>query len=677
MSCGPQGDPNQTIYSSETLHFFAVVLEETLQENKLRIPQKFVRKYGEALSDSVFVKLPCGSRWKIKLAKQDNKIWLEEGWPDFAKHYSIKRGGMVIFRYEGNSEFHAVIFDTSTVEIDYPSIPVHVDKPELRGPKQEVVEGDSVEILDDFLYCLKAREKSPLQCSQPHKRTRTSPEGESLSNSSDPKSKRSRHSERVLENSMSKGNLQSSEPEMIGMEKSTLTIICSFESDSDKSTTRRGSIYPILRRIKPRTGRSEKVAALDKASVFKSRHPFFKVFIQPSYIYGYDLDNNLEVGDVCVFVLLEDVKTVFEVVIFRADGNSETPISPALEFGAILEHRLTSIEVARILERVPFESEKPFFKALMEPSYVGPKTDHLLVPLDFAARYIKNQGDVVLSVPNCSSWFAEFRIRPLNWAARLCNGWHEFANDNSLEVGDICIFKLLDGTKISFEVSIVRFDEYECGQWSQAHKGGAKHVELEQRLMNETKSGGTLNGETSTLISPKSLPEKQATACIPTHWKTRNKKRLNFIEKSSIPERAPFESDKPFFKIVISSSYRDSNCLNVPVHFAKIYIKKYIKKKGDIVLSVPEGRSWSAHFRFKSLKVGKCVAQIYDGWKSFVVDNNVEVGDVCIFKLINVPKISFEVSIVRVADDAYRRRTRGGESSKGGASKQAKRRCTS
>ena len=38
--------------------------------------------------------------------------------------------------------------------------------------------------------------------------------------------------------------------------------------------------------------------------------------------------NNLEVGDVCVFVLLKDMKLSFEVVIFRLSRSSPTPMSP-------------------------------------------------------------------------------------------------------------------------------------------------------------------------------------------------------------------------------------------------------------------------------------------------------------------------------------------------------------
>ena len=38
-------------------------------------------------------------------------------------------------------------------------------------------------------------------------------------------------------------------------------------------------------------------------------------------------ENSLKVGDVCTFVLLESIQIAFEVIIFRVDGNSKTPMS--------------------------------------------------------------------------------------------------------------------------------------------------------------------------------------------------------------------------------------------------------------------------------------------------------------------------------------------------------------
>lgn len=124
----------------------------------------------------MYVKVPSGSEWKMKLRECYGKLWLENGWLEFKEHYSIGRGHMLMFRYEGNSKFQVVIFDRSTMEIDYTSTPIHFDESD-----------DSVETLVAVTPCSKTREKSPLPCFRPRKRTRTNPTGKTRSNLSPPK----------------------------------------------------------------------------------------------------------------------------------------------------------------------------------------------------------------------------------------------------------------------------------------------------------------------------------------------------------------------------------------------------------------------------------------------------------------------------------------------------------
>ncbi|PON78684.1 B3 DNA binding domain containing protein [Trema orientale] len=208
----------------------------------------------------------------MKLTKNDGNIWFEEGWPDFVKHFSIKRGTVLTFRYEANSEFHIVIFDTSTAEIDYPSSPVDFDKLGvdlvLRAPKEDVVEDDSIKILDDLSSCPKETEKSPLPYSQPCKRMGTKPTAHD-------------------------GGAIQVKPEEI-LTSETLT-----------SGTRTDE-----------TGRPSSL------EIFPAK---------------------------------------------QASRCMSTPWKTSLN----LELPPSSIQIARILRRVPFESEKPFFKVLMQTSYVG------------------------------------------------------------------------------------------------------------------------------------------------------------------------------------------------------------------------------------------------------------------------------------------------------------------
>uniref|UniRef100_A0A2N9G2Y2 TF-B3 domain-containing protein n=1 Tax=Fagus sylvatica TaxID=28930 RepID=A0A2N9G2Y2_FAGSY len=67
-------------------HFFKIILPSTMQDMKLRIPKKFVSEIGEELSTVATLTVPSG-----------------------------------VFKYEGNSNFHVLIFDKTATEIQYPN----------------------------------------------------------------------------------------------------------------------------------------------------------------------------------------------------------------------------------------------------------------------------------------------------------------------------------------------------------------------------------------------------------------------------------------------------------------------------------------------------------------------------------------------------------------------------
>lgn len=66
------------------------------------------------------------------------------------------------------------------------------------------------------------------------------------------------------------------------------------------------------------------------------------------------------------------------------------------------------------------------------------------------------------------------------------------------------------------------------------------------------------------------------------------------------------------------------------------------------VLCVIDGKSWCLELvvnkiaRHNTLEVKLCC-----GWMEFVRDNNLVVGDVCVFELIKSTKITFKVTIIR------------------------------
>ncbi|CAK7329782.1 unnamed protein product [Dovyalis caffra] len=100
-------------------HFFKIITQSTLKDKKLRIPNKFVRKFGEELSEVAKVFLPNGHSWQIALTKANNSIWFDDGWLQFVEHHSIGYGHLLVFGYRGYSNFHALIFDKTACEIRY------------------------------------------------------------------------------------------------------------------------------------------------------------------------------------------------------------------------------------------------------------------------------------------------------------------------------------------------------------------------------------------------------------------------------------------------------------------------------------------------------------------------------------------------------------------------------
>ncbi|OMP02101.1 hypothetical protein COLO4_11358 [Corchorus olitorius] len=157
----------------EPHHFFKIVLEDAIQEGKLKIPSRFARDYGNALSNPVLLKVPTGAMWEVELTKCDGKIWLENGWKKFSEHYSLKHGYFLVFRLEGNSQFHVLIFDTSASEIKYPNGNRDEEIQPQEVKIEESEEEESIQIIDDISAC--RRDKPELQCGRPYKMMRTNP----------------------------------------------------------------------------------------------------------------------------------------------------------------------------------------------------------------------------------------------------------------------------------------------------------------------------------------------------------------------------------------------------------------------------------------------------------------------------------------------------------------------
>ncbi|KAG8637630.1 B3 domain-containing transcription factor VRN1 isoform X2 [Manihot esculenta] len=144
---------------SNSCMFYKLMIASILQDKKLRIPGKFVKKYGDELSSIATLTVPNGRIWLVELEKVDKKLWFHNGWHEFVEHYSIRVGYFLVFRYGGESNFNVYIFDLAVSEISYPcNIPGSLQEPchdnhYLVAHKKHVVHNDLLEILGSGPPC--------------------------------------------------------------------------------------------------------------------------------------------------------------------------------------------------------------------------------------------------------------------------------------------------------------------------------------------------------------------------------------------------------------------------------------------------------------------------------------------------------------------------------------------
>jgi len=85
-----------------------------------RIPYEFISRFGNELDNVATIAVPDGLEWDMELKKCGGQVFFCNNWQQFAEYYSIYYGCYLDFKYEGNSKFNVVIYDSTSVEISYP-----------------------------------------------------------------------------------------------------------------------------------------------------------------------------------------------------------------------------------------------------------------------------------------------------------------------------------------------------------------------------------------------------------------------------------------------------------------------------------------------------------------------------------------------------------------------------
>ncbi|KAH7850740.1 hypothetical protein Vadar_002284 [Vaccinium darrowii] len=98
------------------------------------------------------------------------------------------------------------------------------------------------------------------------------------------------------------------------------------------------------------------------------------------------------------------------------------------------------------------------------------------------------------------------------------------------------------------------------------------------------------------------------------------------VNSTALERAQNFKAKNPFFVVQMQPSYITQS-LEIPRSFVKNYLRNNQK---NIILQISDGTTWSARCYTQTMK-GRCRL----GWASFVLDNNLKVGDACVFELVS------------------------------------------
>ncbi|XP_050105008.1 B3 domain-containing protein At4g34400-like [Malus sylvestris] len=179
----------------------------------------------------------------------------------------------------------------------------------------------------------------------------------------------------------------------------------------------------------------------------------------------------------------------------------------------------------------------------MQPSYIF---NQLILPSEFAKRYLTQHptGSVILRVPDGRTWNVKFKYE--NKRARFLLDWLAFVEDNNLKIGDVCVFMLIKGFKITFEVAFYRSKEAAICSISSAAKECSGGLRTAQR------------GQEPFTISERSRAYKSSTSLDEPDYEDENEDSVEISDDfqrctRKTREKSPLPSPQPLKKIRTSN----------------------------------------------------------------------------------------------------------------------------
>jgi len=554
---------------------------------RLKIPPGFIKYLEGNKSGTVILVGPGGNVWHVELIQDNENLFFGDGWAAFVQDHFVEHDDSLVFRYDGNLCFTVQIFDQSSCEkeaaFSAESSQDLSNSNKLLGRKRERVDGPSS--LDAIFQGVPKKVRGYQGNSE------------------------------CLAKNQEEG----------------------WQHDGVASVTDmcQAAIYS----HEARNCSSPSNNAFSFAMPLQSRV----------------LDDNPE-------------------ALIQNRNGKESELSSSVK-GSML---ILSASEAEGLAR-SFTSVYPHFTKTMKRFNVSGSYT-LNVPYQFSTAHLPNcKVKVVLVNLKGEGWIVNaIPTVKVHMCHTLCGGWMAFVRDNHINTGDVCIFELVGKCELRVYVLRVGQEGLECqngkaavnglgnGCGATSHKNSEvlpkkkrrKNRKVLLQRLNKVEISDKRTSNLEELIVAKRNQEsgvnngRPSKACsgklavgnkISLEEKPGSYMRICMSMKSAPEEKRAaesFVSSLPHFvrvmkKFNISGSYT----LKIPYQFSMAHLPDC---KTEISLRNLRGQFWTVN-SVPSTRV-QTLHTFCGGWMAFVRDNDIQIGDICIFELIGKCQMLVHIS---------------------------------
>uniref|UniRef100_A0A7N0T9Z1 TF-B3 domain-containing protein n=1 Tax=Kalanchoe fedtschenkoi TaxID=63787 RepID=A0A7N0T9Z1_KALFE len=279
-----------------------------------------------------------------------------------------------------------------------------------------------------------------------------------------------------------------------------------------------------------------------------------------------------------------------------------------------------------------------FFKVM-----VGDFLKKMLVPIAFVRRFHGTfPQEVLLDCPTGRSWWIGV-VKDGPDRMYCQRGWKEFAQGNSLKVGDFLVFRYARNSKFDVEI-------YE-------KSGCLKEVSA---IFEEPSDRPAMKTEDCSLDEITVVPAVHPFTPSPDNMSTQGRdtkdsqprRRMQRPDPVAREQANKFNSNRPFFGVALSASGFNRGHVNVPASFCKKFPELHSKQLK--LRTASSSKVWAVSCksylgRRKDRKGSAMQTRVHGAWARFARDNELRVGNVCVFELVdrNSHEVVFKVHIFR------------------------------